>query len=346
MTAAETGTKERQIGELPEGTEFEQPRLFDPPAPGRGQRGPLTPTPVAPLPSEVSGDSSLSVGITWFHDQLSKRKYSENTRRSYARATDYLLRCFGQSHRLREISVADMERFANWMLSQKRSAKTKEITITAVRTFFRFLEDAEIIPYSPVADIYFDRVDSPAPRLLHDAQVDALRKAAAAEATTAEVPDTVPQLLLCLLLDLGLRLGEVDRLQVDDIDLSIPLRPVVEICYNEDRHRGKRRRLLGPPQLSSYLDAYLRQYTFKPNESRLDNLLHCARRGLQAYITALGDAAGLGQPLTANRLRWTYAAAQWREGIPAETMRARLGVSVKRWEYMSRKLDELTKRPV
>jgi site-specific recombinase XerD len=327
---------------LADGTKALQPTLVKPAHPGRGERGATTSPPVGDLRLDISASSSLAAGITWFEIQMEQRGYSVHTQRNYGKAMRLLLKCFGQSPRLGDINQGDVERFARYVRGLRRSAKTKEIAITAVRTFFRWLQAAAVIPLDPAAEVYADRVDPTPPRLLHDSQIDDLRKAAA-EAASGQYPDPLYELLLCLMLDLGLRLGEVDRLQIDDIDRSIPLRPVVEICYNHRRHRSKERRLIAPPQLTSYVEAYLKRY---PPKAEQTELVSQSRRTIQTYIADLGKVAGLRETLTANRLRWTYAATQWRDQIPGETMRARLGVSRKRWEYMSRKLDELTKRPV
>ena len=167
---------------------------------------------------------------------------------------------------------------------------------------------------------------------------DALRRAASQALTQDGTMDTLPALLLSLILDAGLRLGEVERLGIDDVDLSDPLRPAIRIRYEERRHRAKRRRVVAPPELTNLVQAYLEQH---PPDEGQTALLSWSRRHLQYTIQHLGEAAGLKEKLTANTLRWTYTAREWRNGASPEQMRARLGLSELGWRDVEAKLAQV-----
>ena len=335
------GDGKTRIIELPDGTLVRQPPLFVPPRPGRGRREPLSPPPLAPFPGRLTPDGSLALALEWFREEMERRGYAPNTRANYAKAVARLVRFLGRSRRLKEITPEDLRRFHAWLQRQPRADKTKELTITGIRAFFAALVEADVLPVNPAADLYPAKASSPLPTILFDAEVDALRRKAAMMATRADAPDPLPALLLALLLDLGLRLGEVERLEVADLDLSNPLRPVVHVRYRERRHRAKQRSLVAPPDLTTLLEKYLEGHP--TGEGRL---FPCSRRHLQNVIERLGEAAGLPKRVTPSMLRWTCALSQFRAGVPEETLRARLGLSKLGWEDVREKLEALARRPV
>jgi site-specific recombinase XerD len=335
---------DRTPTELPDGTLAEQLPLFTPPDPGRGQRDPLEPPPIAPFPGELSPESTLALAITWFEQEMTRRDYALHTRENYLKGVTRLRRFLGKTTRLREIGDADLARFAAWVGRQRRADKTKELTITAVRTFFAMLTDVDILAANPAADMYPRKAHSPLPDRLFDAHAAAVRREAIETATGEGQPNSLPALLVLLLLDMGLRLGEAQRLKIDDIDLSDPLRPIVHVRYEERRHRAKQRQLTGPPDLATLLEAHLAERS--PDDEDIERLFYCSRRYLQNVIERVGRKAGLRRRLTANTLRWTFALRQWQEGVDHDRQRRRLGLSKLGWDDVVVKLREMSKRPL
>jgi integrase len=101
--------------------------------------------------------------------------------------------------------------------------------------------------------------------------------------------------LLTLFLDLGLRLGEVRRLKMTNIDTSNRLRPVVHVRYDRRRHRAKRRRLVGPPDLVQLLELYVDAY---PRADGSIELFPWSGRRLQQIVEALGEEAGIQRKMS------------------------------------------------
>lgn len=326
------------IVELPDGTRVQQPLLFTPPRPGRGERDPLQPPPIAEFPGELTPESSLALAVSWFQEEMERRQYAAHTQTNYRKGMRQLLEFLSPSRRLREISVNDLERFAAWVGRQRRAAKTRELWITAVRTFFGALTDAAVLNQNPAQGVFAHKAQSAPPRTLFAGQVDALRRAASQALTQDGTMDTLPALLLSLILDAGLRLGEVERLGIDDVDLSDPLRPAIRIRYEDRRHRAKRRRVVAPPELTHLIQSYLEH---NPPLAGQTALLSCSRRHLQYTIQHLGEAAGLKEKLTANTLRWTHTAREWRSGASPDQMRARLGLSELGWRDVEAKLAQM-----
>ncbi len=300
--------------------------------------------PIAWVPGEpLRAESSLGLALHWFVQEMQRLGMAENTCKTYAKAVSLLVRYLGVSRKLSQVTADDLRRFQAWVEERARSAKTAEVKLTAVRRFFRSLHEAGILPVNVAADMYPAKAASPLPVVLYPAQVDAVRRTVAEWATRPENPDVLPALLITLLLDMGLRIGEAERLHVDDVDLSNSLHPVVHIRYSQKRHRAKQRSLIGPPALVDLIGRYLRHHPLPEGE---EHLFPYSRRHLQYVVEKAGRAAGLRRPLTPSTLRWTYALDQFQTGVDPETLRQRLGLSALGWKDVETKLRTLARRPL
>lgn len=283
---------------------------------------PLTDVPVETL----TADSSLAMAAHWFDREMRRWGFAENTCKTYIRAVALLVRYLGASRPLSQIDTNDLRRFQAWVRGQTQSPKTAEINITAVRRFLLALQEAEILPESIANSIYPIKARKLLPVVLYPFQADAVRRVAAEWAARADDPDPLPALLITLLLDMGLRLGEVVCLHVDDVDLSNAFRPVVYIRYNQARHQAKRRALVGPPALTNLMQQQLER--LGPDETRV---VTSSRRCLQYIVERVGKEAGLRRRLTPSTLRWTYALTQFQAGVDPERLRRRLGLARQSW---------------
>lgn len=298
--------------------------------------------PVAQVPGEpLTAESSLGLALHWFAQELERLGYAENTRKTYTKAVSLLARYLGRSRSLSEINPDDLHRFQAWVEERAGSPKTAEVKLTAVRRFFLALYEAEVLPVNVAGDMYPTKAVSPLPVILNPAQADTVRRIAAEQAESSEDPDPLPALLITLLLDMGLRLGEALDLHPDDVDLTNPLRPVIHIRYDDHRHRAKRRALVAPPALATLAKRQRERLT--PQE---DQLLDSSRRALQYTVERVGDAAGLRRTLTPSTLRWTYAVDQFRTGLDPDVLRQRLGLSERSWKDTEPRLRKLAQRPL
>ena len=322
------------------GEKAQQPPLFRFPASKQGRWT----VPVAAVPDHpLDAASSLALAAHWFDQELTRLGMADNTRKTYVKAVRLLARYLGPSRTLSQIAPDDLRRFQAWVEQKAQSPKTAEFKLTAVRRFFLALYEAGILPANIAADMYPTKAQTPLPVVLHQAQAERIRRIVAEKAARLDEPDVRPALLITLLLDLGLRLGEVQRLNFDDVDVSNPLRPVVHVRYSEQRHQAKRRTLLAPPALSDLMRRYAQHHPLPPGESRL---LPYSRRILQYWVARVGEEASLHRTLTPNTLRWTFAVEQFKSGVDPETLRKRLGLAPRGWRDVEAKLKLLARRPI
>jgi site-specific recombinase XerD len=313
--------------------EARQLRLFD-----ARDRSTWGSPPIAPFPGKLSSDSSLALSLSWFADELARQGYAENTRVVYLKAIRRLIRYLGRTNAVDAVTTGDLKRFQAWLQRQDLAPKTRELTVTAVRTFFSLLHEGGILDANPARGVYPVEAASPLPDVLFRNEMEDIRRKAAELAIHPEDPDPRPALLLTLFLDLGLRLGEARRLKLTDVDASNRLRPVVHVRYDQQRHRAKRRRLVGPPDLVQLLELYVDAY---PRTDGSTALFPWSRRRLQQIVEVLGEQAGIQRKITPNKLRWTYALLAWKADVTEERMRRQLGLSELGWRDVRERLEAL-----
>jgi integrase/recombinase XerD len=146
--------------------------------------------------------------------------------------------------------------------------------------------------------------------------------------------DPRPALLLRLLLDTGLKKGELLALDADDLaPLAEP--PSLLVRYDDPRWRQKERRVPFSPAVAPLYEAYLNRY--RPPARLFD----CTARNLEYVLADLAEAAGMAGRIGFETLRWTSALRHHRAGLSPDTLRANLGLSPITWADTSRKLELL-----
>jgi len=294
---------------------------------------PQAPRPLAPAPA-VTADSSLGAAMGAFDDHLARAGKTENTRQAFASDLRLLARFLGAGRPVREISTDDLNRFLTWMLEYRERpcrAKTYARRVTTLKVFFAWLCEAGARAQDPAAALVHRRADAPLPRVLSETQVAALLAAAARPGAEG---DPRPELLVRLLLDTGLKKGELARLTEADLD-TVSRPPTLLVRYEQTRWRQKQRRVSFGADTLGALTIYLERYD--PD----DRLFECTPRNLEYVLADVAAAAGLPEGTGFETLRWTSAVRAHRAGIDPETLRERLGLSPVTWAETARKLELL-----
>ena len=139
--------------------------------------------------------------------------------------------------------------------------------------------------------------------------------------------DPRPGFLVRLVIETGLKRHEAVALRVGDLALSGSAPHVVV-------GQGVRARRVGvSEQWQPAWRAYSQQY------APVERVFDCTERMLTIVLDDLGTATHL--PVTFGVLRWTCALRKWREGMPPETLRLRLGLSERAWPETFERLRKL-----
>jgi integrase/recombinase XerD len=204
------------------------------------------------------------------------------------------------------------------------AATTVARKLSGLSSWYAFLAQVGAVAANPVAGADRPRVDRDhsATIGLTAAEVDALLAAAAAASGPAAARDRA---VLALLADLGLRVGEVVGLDVDDLG--------AERGHRSLRFTGKggrpRRRALAPGTAAA-LDAYLAGRDPAPTSGPLFATAtggRIDRHAVFRLVRRLAREAGIAswQRLSPHSLRHAFATTARAEGVPLEDVQDAMG---------------------
>jgi len=134
---------------------------------------------------------------------------------------------------IREVKKEDIEGFVKKLLSEKYTKKSASRKLNSIRTFFRFLKTQEVIQQNPSLEVTHPKYSQSPPRILSKLEYRALRDFAKEDLRTYAIIE--------LLLQTGVRIGELANINVDDIGAdglkigqrSIPLNKAVKKAVND-----------------------------------------------------------------------------------------------------------------
>lgn len=295
-----------------------------------------------PFPGEGVGsvlqpDSSLSDAVPFFVKRIQYDGLSENTVKAFVSDLRLVAKYAGDDMVIGEFSTKSLQEFLHWMLHERGvpcSPKTYARRLTTLKVFFRWLHQSGILDHDPAESIIHEPVSSPMPVILHDEEAERLLAASDA-LRAAEKPDTRPHLLVNLLLQTGLKKGEIMALRPDSFDASEPDAPTLWVRYDNPRTRYKERKLFIDPLILPILDEYLAQY--QPP----DAIFNCTPRNLEYILRNVALAAGIDKKVSFEVLRWTSSVRAFRGGMDAERLRQKMGLSRVSWRETGAKIARL-----
>jgi integrase/recombinase XerD len=317
---------------------LEQLSLFPAGRPGRGTSGERTP-PVAAVKADLDSESSLAAAISAFRSHMVRQGFSANTIKAFLADLRLLGRFIPNSRAVGDISQADLEAFLTWMRADRGvpcSPKTYARRLTTLKVFFGWLAQSEVVRIDPAAPLAHQHPSTPLPEILFDGDVGKLL-AATRDLLWAPKPDARPFLLVTMILQTGIKKGEAMEARLDHVDLSNPQAPVLYVRYEDPRKTLKERKLSLGPNFTPAFRQYLREYG--PQE----HLFECTARNLE-YV--LEDAAALAEipgGVSFEQLRWTCAVRDYRNGMPADLLRQKLGLSHITWRETLPKIQKLAR---
>lgn len=312
--------------------------LFPSGKPGRGTAGEKT-RPVASIPVDLDTNSSLNAASGAFHGHMIRQGFSDNTIKAFQADLRLFAKYMGADVPIGGIKQAGLEQFMTWMRADRGvpcSPKSYARRLTTLKVFFGWLAESGVLPVDPAAPLIHDRPTTPLPEILYDEHVSALMRTAR-DLLWAPKPDARPYLLLTLMLQTGIKKGECMEIKLEHIDLSDPQAPVLYVRYADPRRTLKERKLA----LSSTFTQIYRQYQreYQPQET----LFECTARNMEYVLEDLATAAGVTGGASFEQLRWTSAVRDYRNGMPAEQLRQKMGLSHITWRETLPKIQKLAR---
>jgi integrase/recombinase XerD len=307
----------------------------------------IAPEPVATdaapvLTPPLRASSVLAEAIDAFHEYMVRKGFSENTIKAFQNDLKFLGDYLGRDTKLYHVTTQNLDEFLPWLAEQRKmdfSAKTQARRITTMKVFFSWLYGVGVIGTDPAEPLVQIQARTPLPTILRDSDVRTLLLKAQDISRDRQQPDARPYLLVSLLVQTGIKKAECARLLIDDVDVAQPSSPVLLVRYREERYAHKNRALGLTATITPALQQYLAQY--QPKELLFD----CTPRNLEYVLEELGELAGIRYVQVGfETLRWTCAVRDFRNGMPEDQLRQKMGLSKISWRETSEKLHVLAGR--
>lgn len=295
--------------------------------------------PITPLASSAPlvATSSLAAAITEYHEQMKRQGLSPHTIQAFGGDLNLFRKRIGDNVPLNQITIETINKFLNWLRYERDvpcSPKTYQRRLTTLKVFFSWLKQTQVIFDDPAAPVAHIPVTSPLPEILYDDQIAKLLDACRT-ALNADKSDARPLLLVSLILSTGIKKSETMAIRVTDIDAADPKTAALYVRYADAKKRHKERKLKLSPEFATALPRYLEQYQPK------DHLFECTARNLEYVLADLAKATGLGDTVSFESLRWTCAVQDYKNGMPEDHIRQKMGLSTITWEEAGDRLKTL-----
>ncbi len=291
----------------------------------------------ASVSAHVSSQSLLIPTIQAWQIYLEDQGNSIHTVKAFTADVRLLADYLPPDRPLGKISTADLNNFLDWMQNGRGvpcSPKTLARRITSLKAIFRWLHQNGVLLIDPAEKVLQKSVISPIPQVLTPEEVDRVLEAAETHRRLAR-PDTRLYALVALLLETGIKKGELLALSPNHIDLEAPGGPILFVRYTSPQYRYKERKI---ELTQDWIDAYLE---YKSQYALEDRLFPWSPRRLEYLLEDLGEEAGLDKHLSFDMCRWTCAVMDWLSGMDHNKIRQKLGISKIQWREVSMKLEKL-----
>ena len=236
-----------------------------------------------------------------------ERQLSEHTLRSYAKDVSQFLRFWDENQRGQSLHMANYRHIRSFMAAnlRGRSKATMARKLSALRTFFKYLQRRGVMEQNPARLAPTPKADKPLPRFLTVDEVFHLLSQVGGDTALQGRRDRA---ILELFYSAGLRLSELAGLNLKSLDVS---KGLVRVWG-----KGAKERLafLGQPAKTA-MEAYLpERERFLQKKAMTETALflnklggRLSSRGVARVVGRWSRLAGLSGNLTPHGLRHSFA---------------------------------------
>ncbi|MBI2040447.1 tyrosine-type recombinase/integrase [Candidatus Microgenomates bacterium] len=158
--------------------------------------------------------TTLSEAHQQFIEHLQGRSRANATILAYGKDIEQLVIYLGTLSKTSpgDVNLEDLQTFMDKLAKESYTAKSISRKTNSVKTFFKFLKSTKAITADPSGDLLHPKFKNKPPRILSKMEYRALRDAARA--------DTRIFAIIELLLQTGVRIGELASLRVEDVNFT------------------------------------------------------------------------------------------------------------------------------
>ena len=290
--------------------------------------------------AHLTAQTGLIPAINAWEFYLYDQGRSRNTVKAFLSDVKMLAEVLPPDKTLGAVTTTDLNDFLHWLEHERGvpcSPKSLARRVTALKSFFRWLQKGGALLVDPAEKVVQHSVLSPIPEVLTEAEIEAVLLAADRYRRQSK-PDARPYTLLALLLATGIKKSECLGIHINHVDMEAPEGPLVFIRYASPANRYKERKLtLTEDWLPAY-EEYLAQY------NPVDRLFPWSPRRLEYLLEDIGKDAGLPKHLSFDMCRWTCVLQDYLNNVEPEKIRQKLGISKIQWREIHLKLRVLAGR--
>lgn len=205
---------------------------------------------------------------------------------------------------IREVKKDHIDGFINKLITENYTKKSASRKLNSIRTFFRYLKNDGIIEQNPSLDVSHPKYVQSAPRIFSKLEYRALRDFAKEEARTYALVE--------ILLQTGMKIGELAGLKVNDIKDSI--------IHISQYGKTPARDIPLNKAVKKSIDDYLKD---RSDQAKSDHLFITRTgqslliRNIRQIISRCFREVGI-EKATVNDLRNTFIAHQLKNGASVE----------------------------
>lgn len=266
-----------------------------------------------------------------FKNYLKSNKHSSSTIVAYGKDIEQLVSFLSelQKNHIHEVTKEDIQAFLTKLTNQGYTPKSVSRKINSTRTFYRFLKVSEYVTDDPSLLVSHPRYELTPPRILTPTEYRALRDSARNDPRMFAIIE--------LLLQTGIRIGELAELRIDDVDLenaTLKIRP-----YEKHEERTVALNRSAKEALRRYLDIrpLVKEDRIFVTKSGKSFLVRNIRTAIERYFR-LAEIKGA----KVNDLRHTFVAHHLKHGVSLIVLSKVLGH--KRLSTTERYLDYIKER--
>jgi site-specific recombinase XerD len=149
-----------------------------------------------------------------FVDFLRSKKRASATVLAYGKDVEQLITFVGEQHKFEPsvVNEQDIENFKVFLKNEKYTSKSISRKVNSIKSFFRFLKSQDFVGDNPAAHVSHPRYEVAPPRVLSKLEYRALRDACRDDVRLSSIIE--------MLLQTGMRIGELANLHIEDLDVK------------------------------------------------------------------------------------------------------------------------------
>lgn len=287
------------------------------------------------LTSNMTNNKSLTTTHKSFIDYLKESGKATSTILAYGADIEQFVGFLDKKQITQITSVSQelVEEFKKYLEGQKYTKKSVSRKLNSLKTFFRHFKEKGLVDQDPAASVEHPKYEIQPPRVLSKMEYRALRDACRDDARMAAIIE--------LFLQTGIRIGELARLELDDIgEKEVKVR-----AYESHSERSIPLNSAAKKALSRYFEVRAK------TKNRAVFVTKTGRpilvRNIRASIGRFFRIAGI-KKATVNDLRHTFIVHQLSSGASMTTVQRlvghkRLSTTERYLELVEKKAEEKVK---